>query len=96
MTITSKILLDWLEQYLDKYEDEDLLFPTYAVMRRITRTYLDSLFKHGHSYSLGGLRAGGATFAYILLQTMWLWFKDEAAGSLKARLNIISKKEQQS
>ena len=40
-------------------------FASYSVVRRIVTHALDSLLGGGHGYSLGGLRAGGASYMYL-------------------------------
>ena len=64
-TIFSEVLLNRLEVFLAARDRSELPFPTYSLMRRLTSRWLSELLGNDHGFSLGGLRAGGATFYFL-------------------------------
>ena len=59
-----------METFLQKFNDEDVVFPTYSVLRRKVALWLGALLPTNHGYSLGGLRAGGATYNFLVTENV--------------------------
>ena len=71
-TISSKLLLQWLESYLSTLQDADMLFPSYSSMRHNITLILAALLPDKHNFTLGGIRAGGATYLYLKTENVGL------------------------
>ena len=65
VTIISENILAYVVRYKKSLPADTQLFPSYAALRRVVTLYLDNLLGKNHGYTLGGLRAGGATFLYL-------------------------------
>ena len=59
-------LLAELSAYCASLGDpEAFLFPSYVVLHKLVKKVLDQLLGVGHTYTLAGLRGGGATYIYL-------------------------------
>lgn len=66
VTIDNALLLSDLEQWLQPFHPDVAVFPSYKTLSRLVKAWLSALLgKEGAAYTLGGLRAGGATFFYL-------------------------------
>jgi integrase len=62
--IESQWLLQKLEAWFEARPMSGRLFPSYAVLRKLLARYINSLGLRT-TYTLGGLRGGGASFRYL-------------------------------
>ena len=60
-----------METFLQNSTMKTLFFPTYSVLRRKVALWLGALLPTNHGYlSLGGLRAGGATYNFLVTENV--------------------------
>ncbi len=65
VTIENSCLLNDLRAFLATRQPEEIVFPSYAALDRLTKAWLAKLLGAGHGLTLGGLRAGGATYFFL-------------------------------
>ena len=73
VTIENQELLMWLKAYLADRAPEEPLIRDKRALQKLIGTWLTQLLGTHHSYTLAGLRGGGATFLYLLTQNVpWI------------------------
>ena len=66
VTIDNSLLLTDLNVWLQQFSPSVALFPSYSTLSRLIKAWLAALLgNEGAAYTLGGLRAGGATYFYL-------------------------------
>ena len=66
VTIDNSLLLTDLNVWLKQFSPSVALFPSYSTLSRLIKAWLAALLgNEGAAYTLGGLRAGGATYFYL-------------------------------